>query len=84
MSRPELTRLETLAQVQAGALSQRDAAARLGLSERQVRRLERRLEEGGPAALGDRTTPISAPASPTKNCASCTASYSRPRRCAKP
>jgi transposase len=54
MSRPELTRLETLAQVQAGALSQRDAAARLGLSERQVRRLERRLEEGGPAALGDR------------------------------
>jgi transposase len=54
MSRPELARLETLARVRAGALTQREAATRLRLSERQVRRLERRLEEGGPAALGDR------------------------------
>ena len=47
----ELKRHGVLERVKAGALSQLEAARELGLSVRQVRRLQRRLEAAGPAGL---------------------------------
>jgi transposase len=51
MTPKELTRLQVLALVRDGKLAQVEAAQRLGLSARQVRRLVRRLESGGAKAL---------------------------------
>jgi transposase len=51
LSRQELSRLSVLERVQAGDLTQAQAAAALGLTTRQVRRLLGRLAAGGPAAL---------------------------------
>jgi transposase len=54
MSVKEVRRLEVLRQVADGVLSQRAAARALGLSERQVRRLQRRYEGSGAAGLVSR------------------------------
>ncbi len=54
MSRPELNRLTTVSQVADGSLTQAAAAHILGLSERHLRRLQRRLEAGGAGDLQDR------------------------------
>ena len=51
MSHAELDRLEALQRYRAGGVTQAEVARTLGLSERQVRRLLRRLERGGAAAL---------------------------------
>ena len=51
MSEKELERHGVLERLRAGALSQVEAARELGLSVRQVRRLQRRLETLGPAGL---------------------------------
>lgn len=47
----ELKRHEALERLKPGALSQLEAAGELGMSARQVRRLQRSLEEAGPAGL---------------------------------
>lgn len=54
LSTAELDRLRTLQRVPDGYLTQRQAAARLGLSERQVRRLIRAFEKQGPAAVASK------------------------------
>jgi hypothetical protein len=54
MTRAELARVETLAQVRSGSLSVAAAAARLGRSRRQVFRLLRRLHAEGAAGLASR------------------------------
>jgi hypothetical protein len=54
MSRPEIERLETLTRLRSGGLTQAEAARTLGLSDRQVRRLQRRYETEGAAGLTDR------------------------------
>lgn len=54
MSGKELKRLEVLRQVLDGVVSQKAAAERLGLTDRQVRRLLRRYEAQGAAGLVDR------------------------------
>ncbi len=51
MSSKEIRRLEVLGRVAEGACSQRSAGVALGLSERQVRRLLRKYEQGGAQAL---------------------------------
>jgi len=51
LSERELERHGVLERLRAGGLSQADAALELGLSTRQVRRLLRRLESGGPEGL---------------------------------
>ena len=51
MSRRERERLKVLHEVQAGQLTQVEAAKRMRLSTRQVRRLERRVEEKGDGGL---------------------------------
>jgi hypothetical protein len=50
----ELERLRVLQQVQDGVRTGRQAAVDLGLSERQLRRLRRRIEAGGAAAMVSR------------------------------
>ncbi len=47
MSGKEVKRLEVLRRVADGVMSQRAAAQALGLSERQVRRLQRRYDGQG-------------------------------------
>lgn len=54
MSGREFKRLEVLQRVIDGAMSQKQAAEALGLSDRQVRRLQRGLERAGVAALVSR------------------------------
>ena len=54
MSDKELKRLEVLRQVLDGVVSQKAVAERLGLTDRQVRRLLRRYEAQGAAGLVDR------------------------------
>jgi len=54
MSMKEVRRLEVLRQVADGVMSQRAAARALGLSERQLRRLQRRYERAGAAGLVSR------------------------------
>lgn len=54
MSTQEVKRLEVLRQLADGVLSQRAAAQRLGLSERQVRRLQRVYARKGAAGLVSR------------------------------
>jgi len=51
MSVEELDRVLVVAATREGAMRQRDAAVRLGLNVRQVKRLVRRHREGGAAAL---------------------------------
>ncbi|HAH11212.1 MAG TPA: ISNCY family transposase [Alphaproteobacteria bacterium] len=51
MSVKEVQRLEVVQRVADGVMSQRQAAEALGLSERQLRRLQRGYEEAGAAAL---------------------------------
>ena len=51
MSRRERERLKVLHEVKAGHLMQVEAAKRMRLSTRQVRRLERRVEEKGDGGL---------------------------------
>ncbi|GHU01727.1 hypothetical protein FACS1894154_11690 [Betaproteobacteria bacterium] len=51
MSVQEVMRLEVLRQVADGLLNQRQAGERLGISERQVRRLLRGYEARGAQAL---------------------------------
>ena len=65
MSSRELNRVEVIVRVRDGGLSQERAAALLGLTSRQIRRLLKRYESGGGAALvsahrgrpSNRTTP---------------------------
>ncbi len=54
MTVPELERLRVLQQVHDGVRRQREAAVALGLSERQLRRLVRRLEEDGAVAVASK------------------------------
>jgi transposase len=54
MSRRELTRVEVLARVKAKTLSLGTAAAMVGVSYRQIKRLWRRYREGGAKALQHR------------------------------
>ncbi len=54
MSAKEVRRLEVLPQVVDGVVNQRQAGQRLGLSERQVRRLLRRYEAEGAVGLVSR------------------------------
>jgi transposase len=54
MSTAELDRLRVLERVRTGAWRQADASQELGLSERQVRRLLRRLEAGGSQAMASK------------------------------
>ena len=54
MSKKEVGRLEVLRSVVDGAMSQRCAAERMGLSVRQVRRLQRGYESEGAEALVSR------------------------------
>ena len=54
MSQRELQRVPVLEAVLARQMTQRDAAHGLGLSERQVRRLQRRLQREGPGRLAHR------------------------------
>lgn len=54
MSEQEIERLKVLDRLREGVISQRQAAAQLGLSERQVRRLKRRYESEGAAGLVSR------------------------------
>lgn len=51
MSEREIERLKVLDRVREGVMSQRQAAAQLRLSERQVRRLKRRYDSEGAAGL---------------------------------
>ena len=51
MSKSELCRLEVVQNLEAGVLKQADAAARLGISVRQVKRLVRAFRVLGPAAV---------------------------------
>lgn len=51
MSEQELDRVAVMSLRRAGKISQAEAARRLGVSTRQVRRLEARLAKGGEAAL---------------------------------
>ena len=51
MDTRDLGRLEVIREVARRRLRQREAAVRLGLGERQVRRLVRRYREAGPAGL---------------------------------
>lgn len=51
MSQRELQRLAVLQGIQDGKLSQVQAAQQMGLSVRQVKRLCRRLRDGGAAGL---------------------------------
>jgi transcriptional regulator with XRE-family HTH domain len=51
MTQKELDRVAVLALRRSGQITQTEAATRLGVSERQVRRLERRIAAGGSAAL---------------------------------
>ena len=54
MSKRELNRIEILARLESGRLTPGAAAALLQVSERQVYRLRRRFQDGGPAAIADR------------------------------
>ena len=54
MSHPELARLEACQRLQAGLLTQAEAARQLALSERHVRRLLSRYRRVGPAGLQSR------------------------------
>jgi transposase len=54
MSRSELDRLAALRRYQGGALTQKEVALQLGLCERQVRRLLRRLEAAGEGGIVSR------------------------------
>ena len=54
MSGKEIKRLEVLRQIVDGITSQRAAGLMLGLSERQIRRLQRSYERGGASALVSR------------------------------
>jgi transposase len=54
MSARELTRVEVLARVKAGSLRLGSAAALLGVSYRQAKRLWRRYQQGGAKALRHR------------------------------
>jgi transposase len=51
MSQRELTRLEIIQRVKGKTLKQREAAELLGLTERQIKRLCKLYEAGGPASL---------------------------------
>jgi transposase len=51
MSNKELDRVTVMARLTEGSLSQRAAAAALGITERQVRRLQRGYEAHGASAL---------------------------------
>src|SRR3954454_2553156 len=54
MSKRELNRIDVLARLESGRLTPGAAAALLQVSERQVYRLRRRFQDGGPAAIADR------------------------------
>lgn len=54
MSQKEVQRLEVLRRLQSGGLSQLQVAQQLGVSVRQIKRLVRRLREGGPQGLVSR------------------------------
>ena len=60
MTQADRDRLVTLKKAASGAIRQRQAAAELKLSERQVRRLLARLREGGDKAIlhGLRRAPV--------------------------
>lgn len=54
MSASELTRLEVMQRLQDGRLSQREAAAQLGIGTRQVKRIWRAYKRGGVDALASK------------------------------
>src|SRR3954471_6154494 len=54
MSKRELNRIDILARLDSGRLTPGAAATLLQVSERQVYRLRRRFQDGGPAAIADR------------------------------
>jgi Homeodomain-like domain len=54
MSKRELNRIDILARLESGCLTPGAAAALLQVSERQVYRLRRRFQGGGPAGIADR------------------------------
>lgn len=54
MSEREIERLKVLERVREGVMSQRQAAAQLGLTQRHVRRLKRRYDSEGAAGLVSR------------------------------
>ena len=72
MSQKELSRVQVLSLVLEGQLALQNAAARLGVSVRQARRLLRRLEAGGPArwsmAIGAGPRPIVSTRRPETAC----------------
>lgn len=55
MSEKELYRLQLVREIEQGRLSRREAAALLGVSERQLRRILRRYEKEGPPGLAHRS-----------------------------
>jgi len=54
MSKRDLNRIDILARLESGRLTPGAAAALLRVSERQVYRLMRRFQDGGPAGIADR------------------------------
>jgi len=51
LTREQLNRLDTINKANAGFITVREAAEKLGISERQVQRLKKEVRENGPAAL---------------------------------
>lgn len=56
LSKKQLHRLDVLSKANAGFITVREAAERLGISERQVQRLKKEVREQGPAALIHKNT----------------------------
>jgi transposase len=56
LTREQHDRLDTINKANAGFITVREAAERLGLSERQVQRLKKEVRESGPAALIHKNT----------------------------
>ena len=65
MSTKEADRLGIVQAVVDKRMKQREAAERLGLTDRQVRRLAQRYERGGPAGLVSRHRGAAPPSSPS-------------------
>jgi transposase len=56
LTREQHTRLDTINKANAGFITVREAAEKLGLSERQIQRLKKEVKENGPAALIHKNT----------------------------
>jgi transposase len=51
LTKEQLTRYDTLRKANSGVITVKEAGAALGLSERQIKRLKKKVEEGGAGAL---------------------------------